>query len=138
MLETISKMTTYGHDLIREGFRGFVENEEWRDTSWSDNTGEKVTIHQILDYLTGHPIVYVPIQDIPAVGLDLEPDRIKAANVDIPIILVKNKGQYTFVLDGNHRLKSVINSGSPTIKSRILDLDNPQIPQQWKSLFERM
>jgi len=121
--------------------------ENWRDTSW-ETDDEKVTIEDVVDYL-GNETVDVNVlelsQQLPALPIDPEhgPKRVATANLEFPIIVVKNKGQYQFVLDGNHRLQKAIDSHKSTssiekvesIKAKILDLDKEETPEVFKKMF---
>jgi ParB-like chromosome segregation protein Spo0J len=62
-------------------------------------------------------------------------ERVAAANLEYPIIVMKSGGQYRYVLDGNHRLQKSIDNKVETIKAKILDLDNPETPEMFKRMF---
>jgi hypothetical protein len=112
------------------------ENREaWQDTSWAGPQGN-VTIKQLLDYL-GNKTVDLGVEQLQSQlpSLDLEAERIKTADLNYPIIVVKKNGKFMYVLDGNHRLQKAINLKQPTIKAIILDLDNPNLPSEWYDLF---
>ena len=129
--------------LLLENWRKFI-TEDWRDTSWETDE-EKVTIGDVVDYL-GDETVDVNVLEL---SQQLPPlptrgaERVAAASLEYPIIVVKNKGQYQFVLDGNHRLQKAIDSHKSTssiekvesIKAKILDLDNPETPEVFKRMF---
>jgi hypothetical protein len=56
--------------------------------------------------------------------------------LDHPIIILKSGGKYKSILDGNHRLQRAIEDKDvETIKAKILDLDNPEIPEVFKRMF---
>jgi uncharacterized ParB-like nuclease family protein len=121
--------------LLLENWRKYI-TEDWRDTSWeADN--EKVTIGDVIDYL-GDETVDVNVLEL---SLQLPPlptqgtERVAAANLEYPIIVVKSGGQYRYVLDGNHRLQKSIDNKVETIKAKILDLDNPETPEKFKRMF---
>ena len=110
--------------------------EDWRDTSWEDN-GEKVSIGDLIDYL-GDETVDVNVLEL---SQQLPPlptrgaERVAAASLEFPIIVVKFGGKYQFVLDGNHRLQKAIDENVESIKARILDLDNPKTPEVFKKVL---
>jgi len=98
-----------------------------------------VTLGQVIDYLENDDAI-----DINVMALSLKvgalptrsTERISAASLNYPIIVVKKGDQYKFVLDGNHRLQKAINLGAKSIKSKILDLDSPEIPEVFVKLFD--
>ena len=118
-------------------WRKYLKEEDWRDTSWSDEEGKnKVTIGDVDDYL-GDKVIDLGVQDLKKIvsKLDLEPHRIAKADLRFPIIVIKRGGEYRYVLDGNHRLGRAAEEGHETIKARILDLDAPDIPEHWRGLL---
>ena len=121
--------------LLLENWRKFI-TEDWRDTSW-ENDDEKVTIGDVVDYL-GDETVDINVLELsqqlpplPVRGVE----RVAAASLEYPIIVVKSGGQYRFVLDGNHRLQKAIICDIESIKAKILDLDNPETPEAFKRMF---
>jgi len=121
--------------LLLENWRKYI-TEDWRDTSW-ENDDEKVTIGDVLDYLED-AVVDIDVLEL---SQQLPPlptqgaERVAAANLEFPIIVVKSGGQYRYVLDGNHRLQKAINQKAESIKAKILDLDNPETPDVFKKMF---
>lgn len=122
-------------NLIRRILR-----ESWKDTGWETDT-EKITIQDVLDYLDNDEVYNLSVKTIldtigdkfTTVKKDL--DRILKADLNYPIIIVKKKGELSYILDGNHRMKKAIEVGEDTIKVKILDLDKPNIPPTFKKLF---
>tara|TARA_Y100001938_G_C8079582_1_gene428244 strand:+ start:548 stop:931 length:384 start_codon:yes stop_codon:yes gene_type:complete len=121
--------------LLLENWREYI-TEDWRATSW-ENDDEKVTIGDVLDYLED-AVVDIDVlelsQQLPSLPTQ-GAERIAAANLEFPIIVVKSGGQYKYVLDGNHRLQKAINQKAESIKAKILDLDNPKTPDVFKKMF---
>jgi len=121
--------------LLLENWRKYI-TEDWRDTSWESND-EKVTIGDVVDYL-GDKTVDINVlelsQQLPSLPTQ-GAERVAAANLEYPIIVVKSGGQYRYVLDGNHRLQKSIDNKVETIKAKILDLDNPETPEKFKRMF---
>ena len=64
-----------------------------------------------------------------------EPERILKADLSYPIVIVKKNGKLSYVLDGNHRMTKAIDIGEDTIKTKVLDLDDPNVPPVFKELF---
>jgi uncharacterized ParB-like nuclease family protein len=121
--------------LLLENWRQYV-TEDWRDTSW-ENNDDKVTIEDVLNYLED-AVVDIDVlelsQQLPSLPTQ-GAERVSAANLEFPIIVVKSGGQYRYVLDGNHRLQKAINQKAESIKAKILDLDNPKTPDVFKKMF---
>jgi len=121
--------------LLLENWRKYI-TEDWRDTSW-ETDDEKVTIGDVVDYL-GDETVDVNVLEL---SQQLPPlptrgaERVAAASLEYPVIVVKSGGQYRFVLDGNHRLQKAIDEEVETIKAKILDLDNPETPEVFQKMF---
>ena len=109
--------------------------ESWEDTSWAGKQG-KVTIQQVINFL-GDKTVELNSKQLHSQlpPLDLETGRVEMADLSHPIIVVKKNGKFMYVLDGNHRLQKALDLKIPTIKAKILDLDDPNIPNEWLNLF---
>ena len=122
-------------NLLFENWRQFL-TEDWRDTSW-ETDDEKATIGDVVDYL-GDETVDVNVlelsQQLPSLPTH-GAERVAAASLEYPVIVVKSGGQYRFVLDGNHRLQKAIDEEVESIKAKILDLDNPETPEVFKRMF---
>jgi hypothetical protein len=130
--------------LILENWRKYI-TEDWRDTSWGTDE-EKVTIGDVVDYLgdetvdinVGELIEQLPTLPVGGGDIDEALDRMSAASLEYPIIIVKNKNQYQFVLDGNHRLgKAYVCGGKEAaIKAKILDVSaEAKTPERFKRMF---
>ena len=121
--------------LLLENWREYI-TEDWRDTSWQTDD-EKVTIGDVVDYL-GDETVDISVlelsQQLPSLPTQ-GAERVAAASLEYPIIVVKSGGQYRYVLDGNHRLQKAIDEEIESIKAKILDLDNPETPEVFKRMF---
>ena len=123
--------------LIMENWRSYL-SEDWRTkTKWKKGK-DKRTLGDVHDYL-GNEIVDMNVselsQQIPSLPTH-GAERVAAANLDYPIIVVKSGGQYRYVLDGNHRLQQAIERPEvKTIKAKILDLSNPETPEIFVRMF---
>ena len=123
-----------------------VLNEGWEDTYWETEGGERVTIGEISDYLGNETVPVDPVkvkdQVLQSRGKDRLPvgpgitsqERVDAADLSFPIIAAMKGGKYIFVLDGNHRLQKAVDHDKP-LKAKILNLDDPEIPEKYKELF---
>ena len=123
--------------LLLENWNRFInENKSWRDASWETDE-EKVTLGEIDDFL-GNKTVDLNVLDlsnqIPPLPTRGE-ERVAAASLEFPIIVVRKGGDFKYVLDGNHRLQKAINQKVETIKAKILDLDSPDTPKIFKRMF---
>ena len=67
-------------------------------------------------------------------GKDSE-ERVKNANLDYPITVVKRDCDIEYVLDGNHRLQKAKNTGEKFIEINVLDLNDPSIPEEFWDIF---
>ena len=128
--------------LIFENWKRFIA-ESWRDTSW-ENDEDKVTLGEIDDFL-GDKTVDINVlelsKQIPALPTRGK-ERVAAASLDFPIIVVKKDGQFKYVLDGNHRLQKAINSHEDpsistveTIEAKILDVSSEETPERFRKMF---
>ena len=121
--------------FLFENWRKFII-EDWRDTSW-ETDDEKITIEDVVAYL-GDKTVDINVlelsQQLPSLPTQ-GAERVAAASLEYPVIVVKSGGQYRFVLDGNHRLQKAIDEEVETIKAKILDLDNPETPEMFQRMF---
>ena len=120
---------------LLENWKRFIA-ESWRDTSW-ENDEDKVTLGEIDDFL-GDKTVDINVlelsKQIPALPTRGE-ERVAAASLDFPIIVVKKDGQFKYVLDGNHRLQKAINQEVETIKAKILDVSAEETPERFRKMF---
>ena len=124
--------------LLFENWRKYLK-EDWRtETDWTSEDEEKITLGDVVDYL-GDETVPINVSEL---SQQLPPlptrgaERVAAASLEYPIIVVKSGGQYRFVLDGNHRLQQAIDDPKvESIKAKILDLDNPETPEVFKRMF---
>ena len=118
--------------LLLENWREYI-TEDWRDTSW-ETDNDKVTIGDVVDYLGDETVninvleLSQQLSSLPTQGAE----RVAAASLEYPIIVVKSGGQYRYVLDGNHRLQKAIDEEVESIKAKILDLDNTETPEVFK------
>jgi uncharacterized ParB-like nuclease family protein len=107
--------------------------KDWRDTYWSNN-GETIWIADLITFL-GESIVEVKISDLPSHLPITSQERVDAANLDYPIIVLKNEGHYRYILDGNHRAQQAKDRKKQNIKARVLCLDDVETPEIFKKIF---
>ena len=129
-MESIRKII---RKLIREG---------WEDTSWESETGEKVTIKDLLDYMEKnkdkYPVKQIPITDLEKIVIKkdsggIESHRVDAADFKYPIIVVAYpNGKLRYILDGNHRAQKAMYVGLESIPARII------VPEELPDTFKRV
>jgi hypothetical protein len=125
-------------ELIEESNKRIL-GENWKDTSWEDDDG-KITIGDILDYI-GDNVRNISVVDLQN-KLKIQPsevtqerERIMKSDLQYPIILVQKDGEFSYVLDGNHRLAKAIMTGEEYIKAKVLYLDDKDTPEEFKRLL---
>ena len=118
-----------------------MENAIGMDTSWEDGD-VKVTIGDIVKYLDDNkiPVKNISLSEIKPIMINQDyqgrnKDRVEKANLNYPIIITKKSGKYKSILDGNHRVFKAIDSNAKTIKVREINLDDPNIPSEYRYLF---
>jgi len=127
-------------EAINEANRRVLNEEDWQDTSWEDDDG-KITIRDVVDYI-GNNVVDIStsyLKNVLKTQLDKvtkEEERIMKADLQYPIILVQKDGEFSYVLDGNHRLAKAILTGEEYIKAKVLYLDDKNTPEEFKRLLE--
>jgi len=123
---------------LKESIRRILR-ENWKDTKWV-NDDYTITISDVLDYI-GDKTYDVPVRYLENKfkdNLDIittDKERVMRSNLSYPIIIVKKGGDLSYVLDGNHRLMKSIMTGEKLIKSKILDLDDPDTPIEFKEVL---
>ena len=122
--------------LLLENWRKYL-TEGWRDTSWENDEGKVTTLGEIDDFLGDKTIdinVLELSKQIPPLPTRGE-ERVAAASLEFPIIVVKKDGKFKYVLDGNHRLQKAINQEVETIKAKILDVSAEETPERFRKMF---
>lgn len=125
-------------ELMEESNKRML-GENWKDTSWEDDDG-KITIGDIVDYI-GDNVRNISVVDLQN-KLKIQPsevtqerERIMKSDLQYPIILVQKDGEFSYVLDGNHRLAKAIMTGEEYIKAKVLYLDDKNTPEEFKRLL---
>ncbi len=68
------------------------------------------------------------------IDVERDPNRVEAADLSYPIILVRSEGEFISILDGQHRVVKAIRDGV-NIKAKVLDLD--LAPEEFVKIFKR-
>lgn len=108
-------------------YESFIQPEHTgKDSSWEKEVnGElvKVTLDDVISHLdNGIELDPKEIEHL-LIKTKREPERVKNANLEYPIILLSSGGEFKSILDGQHRVVKALEDGI-NVKARILDLDN--------------
>jgi len=129
-------------------FKQYIAEQEWPpigpgnaiglDTNWQDGDS-KITLQDVLD-IADEPIEIDPNELKPLlIKTERDPARVQAADLEYPIVVTTQNGQYTSILDGQHRIvkASEYNRLNPndkiSIKTIILNLDTA--PEKFLQMF---
>jgi len=96
-------------------------NESITNPSW-EREGTRVTLADIEPHLEEELLIQPDSIAHLLIPTERDPRRVAQANLDHPIILTRDKGQLTSILDGQHRVTKAIEQGK-WVKARQLDLD---------------
>jgi hypothetical protein len=66
---------------------------------------------------------------------DRDPARVQAADLQYPLVVTTKGGQYTKILDGQHRLMKALQA-EVLVKVRVLNLD--KAPEEYQQMFEKI
>lgn len=96
----------------------------------------RITMYDVMKQV-GNEIIEVSPESIKHLLIDVErdPNRVEAADLNYPIILVKSKGKFISILDGQHRVVKSLQKGIDNIGAKVLDLD--RAPQEFIKAFNR-
>ena len=118
-------------------WKGLKEN--WQDTSWENEKGQKVTLPQLLDAIKNYPVKNIPIKDVEKIIIKkntggIESDRLDKADIQHPIIIViDDNNNLKYVLDGNHRANKVIDNGLKSIPAKLVNIK--KLPQEFQDVL---
>ena len=135
----MSRLEKLKRQAINEANRRVLNEENWENTGWEDEKG-KVTIKDVLEYI-GDNIRNISVTDLQnklesfLKKIKLDPQRIEDADLQYPIILVQEDGEFSYVIDGNHRLGKAIKDEEEYIKAKVLYLDDKNTPEDFKRLL---
>ena len=68
------------------------------------------------------------------IDVERDPNRVEAADLSYPIILVRSEGEFISILDGQHRVVKAIRD-AVNIRAKVLDLD--LAPEEFVKVFKR-
>jgi hypothetical protein len=122
----------------------FNESNHYEETSWTatkDGKDITIKISDVQDYIKNNPVIEIPVDEIKHKCIHLGKtdketlERSEASDLKYPIIITnKIGGGYGMILDGHHRLLKAINNDIPTIKAKLLDLN--EAPDDFKFMFK--
>jgi hypothetical protein len=116
-----------------------IKSEGLEDTSWTSADGRKLTLQQLLDVVKDYPVVQAPIEKIEKIIIrkdsgGIESDRLSAADVKYPIIIVvDDSNNYKYILDGNHRANKAIDAGLKSIPAKLLNIKD--LPKEFQGIL---
>ena len=94
---------------------------DWEQTFWEDDQGNRTTIQEVLEELQDEPIVSLEVASLTHLRRStIEPNRKEKADLSFPIIVREKDNKFECVLDGNHRLQKAIDNGKTHISAKIL------------------
>lgn len=128
----------------KEAIDSFIEkrknlNENWQDTSWKNEKGQKITLPQLLDIIKNYPIIQAPIEKIKKIVIKkdsrgIESDRLSVADFKYPIIIiVDDNGDYKYIIDGNHRANKAIDAKLKSIPAKLVNVK--KLPQEFQDIL---
>lgn len=85
--------------------------------------------------LKSTPVIDLPVEQISTWQNIAEPSKIRPLSKDYPPIHVGKVNDNLVVFDGNHRLISAMHEGSPTIRAKFVDFDDPKFKKYWKRKY---
>ena len=116
--------------LIYEAYQ-INEQDTGLDTIWQDG-GVKITIKDVLK-MTDEPIEIDPNElNHLLIKTKRDPARVQAADLKYPLVVTSKGGQYTKILDGQHRLMKALQEELP-VSIRVLNLD--EAPEEFQQMF---
>ena len=93
----------------------------WEQTSWEDEQGNRTTIQEVLEDLRDEPVISLEVASLTHLRrTTTEPDRKEKADLSFPIVVTAKDGKFQSILDGNHRLQKAIDHGETYISAKIL------------------
>ena len=94
---------------------------DWEQTFWEDDQGNRTTIQEVLEELQDEPIVSLGVASLTHLRRStIEPDRKEKADLSFPIIVRQKDNKFDCILDGNHRLQKTIDNGKTHISAKVL------------------
>ena len=115
-------------------FKQYIAEQTGLDTTWQDGD-VKISIQDVLK-MTDEPIEINPneLKHL-LIQTDRDPARVQAADLQYPLVVTTKGGQYTKILDGQHRLMKALQA-EVLVKVRVLNLDNA--PEEYQQMFENI
>jgi len=117
-------------------------NENWQDTSWENEKGQKITLPQLLDIIKNYPTIQAPIEKIKKIVIKkdsggIESDRLSVADFKYPIIIIiDDNGDYKYIIDGNHRANKAIGAKLKSIPAKLVNVK--KLPQEFQDVLSEV
>jgi len=135
----IGQLLDYDPEQIELFIKDRYIDEGLEDTSWTGSNGKKITLQQLLDATKDYPVIQAPIEKVEKIiikkdTVGIESDRLSAADVKYPIIIViDDNGNYKYILDGNHRANKAIDAGLKSIPAKLVNIK--KLPQEFQDVL---
>jgi len=98
-----------------------TKDNNWEQTYWEDDQGNRTTIQEVLEDLRDEPVISLEVASLAHLRRSIiEPDRKEEADLSFPIVVTAKDGKFQSILDGNHRLQKAIDKGETHISAKIL------------------
>ena len=98
--------------------------KNWNRTKWVSESGQVVTIQEVLGKLQNEPLELLDINSIRHLSrVVIDEFRKKNADLSFPIIVVEKDGVYQMILDGHHRLQKAIDNRHTHIYAKLFKGD---------------
>ena len=112
-------------------FKQYIAEQTGLDTTWQDGD-VKISIKDVLK-IADEPIEIDPTK-LKHLLIQTKRDsaRVQAADLQYPLVVTTKGGQYTKILDGQHRLMKALQEELP-VSIRVLNLD--EAPEEFQQMF---
>ncbi|MEY3075820.1 MAG: ParB-like nuclease domain, partial [Bacteroidota bacterium] len=102
-------------------------NEDFHDTSWENENGEKVSLLDLVKVTEKIPVVDFPVELLKDKVLSWDNDhneqkKIDKSSLQYPILIfVDDDGEFLSIIDGHHRVQKAIKLGREFIDAKIAE-----------------
>ncbi len=121
-----------------------ILKEGLEDTSWTDETGNTITLPQLLDQTKYIPVKSVKTDILNDKVLDWKDEHgnedpeevLKIEKSDLqypPLIFMNDDGSIKYIVDGNHRVQKAIRNNLETINVKLIKFS--ELPDDFKKVF---
>lgn len=113
--------------------------EGLRDTSWTDDDGDKITLLDLLNATQDIPVQKLSVEELKPYllswdGDEEEIEKIEKVDLNYPILIfVNDEGGIISIIDGHHRAQKAVRKGLETIKGKLIPISS--LPKKMKKIF---